>query len=100
MIHLEITRDLPSVNTDFTTAMQEVSELMFLSVNENFNAGGRPDTWQALRSGQASHLRRTRGLQSALYKASGKNFAEVGLPSSIVYAAIHHFGSVIAHPGS
>jgi phage gpG-like protein len=95
--------DVPDV--DLLPAMQECEELMYASVMQNFDVGGRPVTWQPLKKGGPSHLRQSGAMQGSVRHSSsqegGTAIAEVWIPSgAIPYAAIHQHGGVIEHPGS
>jgi len=85
MIKIEINGTLPAITADFSKELWEVAEMMFISINENFNQGGRPRTWKPLKkTGQPSHLRQSGAMQNALYKTSNKNTAEVGMSSRML----------------
>ena len=77
----------------------QIAKYMWTSVDKNFEAGGRP-TWQALKAGGPSMLRKSGALRNSISMSSGENFAEVEVGSGIPYARIHQFGGTINHPGS
>lgn len=102
MINIQIEGKLPELNADLEPAMQEIADVMFRSVQQNFIAGGRPDQWAPLMPlGQSSHLYRTGNLFESLQLAWDKSSATVFIDTArIPYAAILNFGGIIKHPGS
>lgn len=97
MIDMGVSGTLPQFNQQaFSGAMRECGDVMLRSVMGNFNLGGRPNTWQAKKTGWPSYLKGSPPvLMGSLFMRSGDDFAEVGVPTSIPYAAIHNFGGVI-----
>jgi phage gpG-like protein len=104
MINVEITGNLPNINTDLEPAMEKIADIMYRSVQQNFISGGRPNQWEPL-----AHL----GLPSHLYQyQSGFMFENIQLSwdgtqakvfidtARVPYARINNFGGVIKHPGS
>lgn len=76
--------------------MQEVAHVMNIAVSENFERGGRPK-WLGKRDGTPSKLQDTGRLKSSITRVFDENTAIVG--TNVAYAAIHHFGGKIKHPG-
>ena len=79
---------------DATPAMHAIGETVMTSIQRNFDAGGRPDTWPK------SHRVEEDGGQTLIDKAilknslnvrAGKDFAAVGTADK--RAGVHHFGA-------
>lgn len=96
MIDIQMTGNLPQLNSDFTEAMGEIGTLMFDSVAQNFISGGRPDQWTPLKTGEASHLIKSGKMYQSLTMQSDGESAMVSIDTrEIPYAAIHNFGGTI-----
>jgi len=103
MIDIQLTGQLPQLNADLESAMEQIADIMFRSVQQNFIAGGRPDQWAPLMPlmAQASHLYQTGNLFESIQIAWGDKSATVFIDTvRVPYAAINNFGGVIKHPGS
>jgi len=99
MLKITTTGSLPRVDViDITDEMANASKIMLDSVRRNFIEGGRPERWEALKSGGPSFLFQGGALLQSLTPDSGSNWAEV-FTNTLPYAAIHQFGGVINHPG-
>jgi phage gpG-like protein len=74
--------------------MEEIRELMYKSVRENFLAGGRP-AWPArLKSYPWPILRKSAGgMFDQIQRDSASNYAEVWMPDSVRYAKYHQDGT-------
>lgn len=72
--------------------MQEVSQVMWASVLENFEQAGRP-RWALKRDGTQSRLVDSGRLKASITRAHDNTLAVVG--TNVEYAPIHHFGGVI-----
>ena len=101
MIGIQLTGTLPQVNSDFTEMMSDIGQLMLESVQQNFIAGGRPNQWEPLKTGEQAHLYKTGYMYWSVQTYSGSNEAVVFIDTNRVpQAAIHNFGGTIKHPGS
>lgn len=79
-----------------TEAMDEIGELVKLSVKRNFEAEGRPQRWPKSARAQAEGgqtLSDTGRLRNSFSHRAGPFAVEIG--TNVQYAAIHHFGGVI-----
>lgn len=77
-------------------AMDEIGELVKLSVKRNFEAEGRPQRWPKSRRAQeqgGQTLSHTNNLRNNFSHRAGPFAVEIG--TNVQYAAIHHFGGVI-----
>lgn len=102
MIDIQISGNLPQVNDNLEPAMSEIADIMFLSVQQNFIAGGRPNQWEPLKPfGESSHLYRSGRLFESLQLQWDGNSATVFIDTSrLPYASILNYGGTIKHPGS
>lgn len=96
-------RELSLKVQDMTPAMREIGEVILTSVEDNFNAQGRPGRWtpskRVLKEGgqtlsNTARLRRSftgspEKPADAIFRV-GRNRVEVG--TNVVYAAVHQFG--------
>lgn len=96
MIELKVSGEIPEIESDFSSAMKGVADLMERAIQLNFSMGGRPSPWPALkppRSGTplVATGRFYRSIQSshgptwAMVEAGG-NFNDVRIPM------IHQYG--------
>lgn len=88
--------------------MAEIAGDMMDAVEENFEKEGRPK-WKKLAPSTLNHRKkanlngpilqpgRAGGLASSINYRHGKTFSAVGTNKK--YAAIHHFGGTVKHPG-
>lgn len=77
-------------------AMDEIGELVKLSVKRNFEAEGRPQRWPKSARAKAEGgqtLSHTNNLRNSFNHRVGPFAVEIG--TNVQYAAIHHFGGVI-----
>ena len=102
MIDIKITGTLPKVNTNFEPQMEQIADLMYRSVQENFLSGGRPNQWAPLQPlGEISHLMRNGNLFENIQLRWNDKEAVVWVDTARVpYAAINNYGGTIKHPGS
>jgi len=69
---------------------EEIGEIVLVSVQDNFDAGGRPKKWPALKKRQGKPLQDTGRLLNSITKRVTSRSAEVG--TNVVYAATHNYG--------
>ena len=91
MIQFTGSGELPDIPEDLSPVMKQVSELMLDSVRLNFYAGGRPEAWDALKSGYPSFLFQTGALLRSIQSGFGPDSAEVG--TNTFYAPFLQFGT-------
>ena len=96
MIEIQIKGQLPNLNSNLEPAMGEIGNLMWDSVQQNFIAGGRPNQWEPLKTGEASYLIKSGKMFRSLTMQSNGEMAMVSIDTKeIPYAAIHNFGGTI-----
>ncbi len=102
MINIQIDGQLPQLNADLTQAMEQIADVMYRSVQENFIAGGRPNQWAPLQPlGVDSHLYQSGRLFESIQLMWDDKSATAFIDTARVpYAAILNFGGTIKHPGS
>lgn len=102
MIDVKLSGDMPTVNTDYTSAMEQIRDIMFASVQQNFITGGRPTQWEPLQPfGLPSHLYQSGAMFDSIQVEHDRNHASVFIDTArMPYAAIHNYGGTIKHPGS
>lgn len=79
-----------AINGDTQEIFSEVSDIMYDSVIENFNQGGRP-RWAPLKSGKPSFLTDTHRLRNSFQKKNDDVSAEVSTDTD--YAKFHQRGT-------
>ena len=102
MLDTKITGTLPKINEDLTSVMEQVADIMFRSVQQNFIQGGRPNQWEPLSPfGESSHLYKTGRMFSSIQLQWDGQSASVFIDTAkMPYARIHNDGGIIKHPGS
>ena len=89
-------QDLRHKLGDAREAMDEIGELVKLSIKRNFEAEGRPKRWPKSARAKAEGgqtLSDTGRLRNSFTHRAGPFAVEIG--TNVQYAAIHHFGGVI-----
>ncbi len=75
-------------------ALKKIGETIVSSVQENFEAGGRPKKWPRSKKPKGRTLIESSDLMSSInYKVHGRETVTVGTDRK--YGAIHQFGGVI-----
>lgn len=88
---------------DLTPAMEVIGEIATASIQQNFEAGGRPQKWEDLAEATKVHRKKTGKWPGEILVRSGElkriNY-EAGKdrviisPGNVAYAAIHQFGGM------
>lgn len=81
LITIQTQGEIPEVNDEMP--MESIADSMLESVQMNFMLGGRPDPWP-MKHRNETPLVATGKLYNSLTKTSGKDFAQVEVPSSVV----------------
>lgn len=86
---------------DPSAMLEEIGILAERSVKQNFKAGGRPEKWKPSARARAQGgqtLVDTNNLQRSItHQISG---GEVAIGTNVLYAPVHHFGTVIRAKGA
>lgn len=92
------------LSSEMKPLMEECAEIMFLSVNTNFDAGGRPQAWKPLSPAYAKAkqkkypssgiLQASGAMRNAIIKTVTNTTAMVSVPDSVIpYAKYHDTGT-------
>jgi phage gpG-like protein len=101
MINIQISGTLPKINTNLEPAMEQIGDLMFDSVLQNFLAGGRPDQWAPLKkTGEPSHLFQNGFLVDNIHLEWGSDSTSVYVNKAAYYAPYLQYGTkkMVARP--
>jgi phage gpG-like protein len=88
------TGTLPDIEAwDFTDAMKDCARYMWQSVMENFDSGGRPQSWVAKKNGEPSYLFKSGHLRSSIdYESTKDSFKVFVDKGTVPYCFAHQFG--------
>jgi len=94
MMKIEMEFNIPDLESfTFTDSFEKIAKYLEISLQMNFQDGGRPAKWEPKKKdGSPSHLFMTGALFNSIGSESGIDYAEAGAMRLLPYSFIHQYG--------